>query len=238
VAEFLESQLLLNLDHVEVRRGTFRLVLSDLCLQVARGELVLLAGPSGAGKSTLLRLMAGIERPTSGRVTIAGQDIARLGARARAHLRRQMGIVSQETVLFEDRSVIDNVSAPALIAGERRSEAVERAQAALQRVGLDGARVGRLRCDQLAAGERRRVVLARALANRPALLLIDEPFAIGRSMGPDAGPAAAEDGTAALFDTLAQFCRAGVAAVVAMREMAPAAWGGRRFSLIEGKLHS
>jgi len=237
VAELVDSPLLLDLDHVEVRRGTFRLVLSDLSLQVARGDLVLLAGPSGAGKSTLLRLMAGFERPSSGRITLAGQDLARLRPRARAHLRRQMGIVPQETVLFEDRSVIDNVSAPALIAGERRSEALARAQVALQRVGLDPARMGTLRCDRLAAGERRQVVLARALANRPALLLIDEPGAIGPRAGADAGSAPA-GGAAPLFDTLAQFCRAGVTAVVAMREMAPAAYGGRRFSLIEGRLQS
>ena len=226
-----EPQTLLNLDHVEIRRGTFKLVLSDLSLAIARGEMIVVAGPSGAGKSTLLRLMAALELPTSGRIRIAGQDVARLSARARAHLRRQIGIVPQDMLLFEDRSVLDNVSAPALIAGERRPEAINRARAALQRVGLDAARFGAVRCDQLAAGERRRVALARALANRPALLLIDEAVGIGPDPGMDAK---------SLFQTLAPFCDAGVAAVVATREPAtvplPSDLAARRVTLIQGRL--
>jgi cell division transport system ATP-binding protein len=221
VSEPVEAQALLNLDHVEVRRGTFRLVLSDLSLTIARGELVVLQGPSGAGKSTVLRLMAALESPTSGRVVIAGQDVARLAARARAHLRRQIGLVPQEPLLFDDRSVIDNVAAPALIAGERRSEAIERARVALQRVGLDATQFGALRCDRLAAGERRRVMLARALANRPALLLIDEPTGIDT-----------------LFETLAPFCHAGVTAVVATRTALPESATARRVGLVEGRLQS
>jgi cell division transport system ATP-binding protein len=226
VAEATDSEALLTLDHVEVRRGAFRLVLSDLSLTVARGELVALIGPSGAGKSTLLRLMAGLERPTAGRIVIASQDVSRLGQRARAHLRRQIGIVPQEAELFDDCSVIENVSAPALIAGEQRSEAIERARVALQRVGLDPAQVGALRCDQLAYGERRRVVLARALANRPALLLIDEPAGLGA----DAGEAVP------LFETLSQFCAAGVTAVVATRGPVPAGSSVRAVSLVQGRL--
>jgi cell division transport system ATP-binding protein len=227
VSEPAEPQTLLTLDHVEVRRGTFRLVLADLSLSIARGELVVVVGASGAGKSTLLRLMAALELPTSGRITMAGQDVARLSRRARAHLRRQIGIVPQDTLLFEDRSVVDNVCAPALIAGERRSEAIDRARVALQRVGLDAAQLGALRCDRLAAGERRRVVLARALANRPALLLIDEPAGIGPDQGSD---------MKALLETLAPFCSAGVAAVVATREALAPETAGRQIRLVEGRL--
>jgi cell division transport system ATP-binding protein len=219
VSEPVEAQALLNLEHVEVRRGTFRLVLADLSLTIGRGELVVLQGPSGAGKSTVLRLMAALESPTSGRVTIAGQDVGKLGARARAHLRRRIGIVTQETLLFDDRSVIDNVAAPALIAGARRAEAIERGRVALQRTGLDAAQIGALRCDRLAAGERRRVMLARALANRPAVLLIDEP-----------------SGIVGLFEILSQFCSAGVTAVVATRDPVPEAVAARRLSLTEGRL--
>jgi cell division transport system ATP-binding protein len=244
LADLPDSPWLLDLDRVEVQRGTFRLVLSELSLQVARGELVFISGPSGSGKSTLLRLMAGIEQPTSGRITIAGQDVARLGPRARAHLRRQMGIVPQETELFDDCSVIDNVCAPALIAGERRPDALERARVALDRVGLDGGRIADLRCDQLSSGERRRVVLARALASRPALLLIDEPPRLDPAPAPGNGAgvdldvelAVAPAGSDRLFELLAQFCRSSVTAIVVMREAVPAGYSARRFSMAEGRL--
>lgn len=242
---------LLSLDGVEVRRGTFRLVLSELSLQVGRGELVFVTGASGSGKSTLLRLIAGMLEPTAGRIRVAGQDLARLRARARAHLRRQIGIVPQVTALFDECNAIENVAAPALIAGERRSEAVERARIAIERVGLDLARIGALRAAALSAGERRRLMLARAIASRPALLLIDEPPNLeaggaGAGSDPAAEPAAAPSvdivignpATDPLVDLLGLFCRTGVSAIVATRDPLPSAAAPfvRRLRLAEGRL--
>ena len=247
MAEALDSQTLLTLDRIEVRRGTFRLLLSELSLGVARGELVFVSGPAGGGKSTLLRLIAGLERPSSGRIFVAGQDLSKLNAHALAHLRRRMGIVPQQTELFDDCSALENVASPALIAGERRADALERARVALQRVGLDEALIDELPAGQLSAGERRRVVLARALSNRPALLLIDEPPRLEASpagfadAGVDAAAAGVDivvgpAGSDPLFDLIGQFCRTGVAAIVVMRDPVPAGSSARRFRLVDGRL--
>jgi cell division transport system ATP-binding protein len=247
LAEALDSQPVLALDRVEVRRGAFRLLLSELSLHVARGELVFISGPAGGGKSTLLRLIAGLQRPSSGQILVAGQDLSTLNAHARAHLRRQMGIVPQETELFDDCSALENVAAPALIAGERRSDALERARVALERVGLGETLVDGPPAGDLSAGERRRVVLARALSNRPVLLLIDEPPRL--DAGPAGGAANASDagragvdivvgpaGSDPLFDLIGQFCRTGVAAIVVMREPVPAGSSARRCQLADGRL--
>jgi predicted ABC-type transport system involved in lysophospholipase L1 biosynthesis ATPase subunit len=152
--------------------------------------------------------------------------------------------VPQETELFDDCSVIDNVCAPALIAGEKRPEALERARVALDRVGLDVERLTGLPCEQLSFGERRRVVLARALASRPALLLIDEPPQLDPIPGLEAGTGldldvdlpVAPAGSDRLFELLAQFCRSGVTAIVVMREAVPAGSSARRFTMAEGRL--
>jgi cell division transport system ATP-binding protein len=249
LAETLDSQTLLTLDRIEVRRGAFRLLLSELSLHLARGELVFICGPAGAGKSTLLRLIAGLERPSSGQIFVAGEDLSKLNTHALAHLRRRMGIVPQHTELFDDCSALENVAAPALIAGARRADALERAGVALGRVGLDQALVEERPAGQLSAGERRRVVLARALANRPALLLIDEPPRLDASadgFGADGADAAAAGvdivvgpaGSDPLFDLIGQFCRTGVAAIVVMRDPVPAGSSARRYQLVDGRLTS
>jgi cell division transport system ATP-binding protein len=217
---------LVELDHVSRRHGTFRLALSDLSLRVARGELVVLQGGNGAGKTTLLRLIAALDAPTEGRVHVAGQDLARLRPRAVALLRQSIGFVPQDLWLLDDRSVLENVMLPALAAGLARHEAVTRAQAALERVGLDPTEAARHGPARLGGGDRQRAALARALVNRPVLLLADEPTA--HLDNPQA---------AAVTVLLGQFAAAGVTVLVASRDtrdLWPSA--ARRLLLRDGRL--
>ena len=167
---------LVVLDRVHRRYATGGFSLTDVNLTVRRGELVRVEGPCGAGKTTLLRLIAALDLPSSGRVTIAGQDLQRLPPRARAHLRTTIGIVLHEVELPAQRTVLECTSAAALIAGATRAEAARRGTAALQRVGLD-ATLATARCCALSRSAARRVALARALVNRPALLVLDDPGA-------------------------------------------------------------
>jgi putative ABC transport system ATP-binding protein len=143
-------------------------------LQIATGEAVAVMGPSGSGKSTLLNLIAGLDRPTSGMVTVAGQRIDTLSETGVARFRRQqVGMIFQFFNLLDDLTVIDNVLLPAQLAGVRRSEAKARADELLAALRIERHRdsyPGRL-----SGGERQRVAIARALVNRPKLLLADEP---------------------------------------------------------------
>ncbi|MBN8773914.1 MAG: ATP-binding cassette domain-containing protein [Thiobacillus sp.] len=110
--------------------------LSSVSLTIEQGELLFLSGHSGAGKSTLLKLIAAIERPTSGVVSVSGQNISRLPRRAVPYLRRNIGLVFQDHKLLFDRSVIDNVVLPLDIAGLDRRESLKRARAVIDKVGL------------------------------------------------------------------------------------------------------
>jgi putative ABC transport system ATP-binding protein len=143
-------------------------------LEVAPGEAVAVMGPSGSGKSTLLNLIAGLDRPTAGTVTVAGQRIDRLSETALARFRRQqVGMIFQFFNLLDDLTVLDNVLLPAQLAGLSRGQARARAIELLGTLGITEHRdayPGRL-----SGGERQRVAIARALVNRPVLLLADEP---------------------------------------------------------------
>ena len=143
-------------------------------LHVAQGEAVAVMGPSGSGKSTLLNLIAGLDRPTSGTVTVAGERIDRLSETRLARFRRQrIGMIFQFFNLLEDLTVIDNVLLPTQLAGLPRKLARARAAELLATLHMEQHRDAYP--DRLSGGERQRVAIARALVNRPALLLADEP---------------------------------------------------------------
>ncbi|MEM1175247.1 MAG: cell division ATP-binding protein FtsE [Pseudomonadota bacterium] len=147
--------------------------LSGLSLEIDKGEMVFLTGHSGAGKSTLLRLIALIERPTSGQVIVDGRNTKRIGRRRIPAYRRQLGMVFQDHRLLYDRSVADNVGLPLLIAGVGPRDAARRVRAALDQVGL--LKKEKQNPETLSAGEQQRVGIARAIVTRPKLLIADEP---------------------------------------------------------------
>jgi putative ABC transport system ATP-binding protein len=164
-----------------------QLALDRVSVNVAPGDAVAVMGPSGSGKSTLLNLIAGLDRPTSGTVTVAGQRVDALSETQVARFRRrQIGMIFQFFNLLDDLTVADNVLLPAQLAGMRRATARVRAHELLTGMGI-----GKYRDTypgRLSGGERQRVAIARALVNRPALLLADEPTgAVDTAAGEEIG---------------------------------------------------
>jgi putative ABC transport system ATP-binding protein len=161
--------------------------LDRVSVQVTAGEAVAVMGPSGSGKSTLLNRIAGLDKPSSGTVTVAGQRVDRLGETKTARYRRtQVGMIFQFFNLVDDMTVIGNVMLPARLAGMRRRAARGRAERLLAQLGID--RYRDTYPARLSGGERQRVAIARALINKPAVLLADEPTgaldtAAGRQIG-------------------------------------------------------
>ena len=148
--------------------------LDDMRLTVGPGEVVAVMGPSGSGKSTLLNLVAGLDRPSQGEVTVAGRRIDNLSETALARFRaRHVGIVFQFFNLLDDLTVEDNVLLPAQLAGASRRQARARAGDLLARMGIE--RYRDAYPARMSGGQRQRVAIARALVNAPELLLADEP---------------------------------------------------------------
>ena len=164
---------MIRFDQVGKRYANGHIGLHELSFQVEAGEFLFITGHSGAGKSTLLRLLLAMERPSTGKVLLAGQDLSTITTAEIPFLRRQIGVVFQNHKLLVDRSVFDNVALPLRILGLSRQEIAERVDAALARVSLrDRAKDFP---NDLSTGQQQRVGIARAVVHEPALLLADEP---------------------------------------------------------------
>ncbi|HHS84239.1 MAG TPA: cell division ATP-binding protein FtsE [Gammaproteobacteria bacterium] len=160
-------------DKVSKRYPGGQEALSAISFHLKAGEMAFLTGHSGAGKSSLLKLITLIERASGGQILINGQNLARLGRRGIPHLRRNIGIIFQDYRLLHDRTVFDNVALPLIITGLQRRDVVRRVRAALDMVDL-------LNKEKrypitLSGGEQQRIGIARAVVNKPPLLLADEP---------------------------------------------------------------
>jgi cell division transport system ATP-binding protein len=179
--------------------------LREATFAIEAGAFACVTGHSGAGKTTALKLIPVIERPTAGSVLVHGQNVGALRPAAIPYLRRNVGVVFQDQKLLHDRSVFDNVMLPLMVCGSAPGEAARRARAALDKVGL----AGREKSFPIAlsGGEQQRLCIARAVVNRPSILLADEPTA-----NLDA------EAAAGIMDIFKAFHQVGVTVVVATHD--------------------
>ena len=179
--------------------------LRDISFEISAGQMVLVTGHSGAGKTTLIKLVSTIERPTAGSLVVNGQNLSALGRAALPYLRRNLGMVFQDQKLLFDRCALDNVLLPLAILGLPHREAVRRAQAALDKVGL----LAREKAMPIAlsGGEQQRLAIARAVVNRPTILIADEPTGN-----------LDQDSATAILGIFSDFHRVGVTVVVATHD--------------------
>jgi lipoprotein-releasing system ATP-binding protein len=202
-------------------------VIRDGSLAIGRGEMVALVGPSGSGKSTLLQIAGLLEQPDSGTIRIGGSETGKLGDDGRTALRlRHIGFVYQYHHLLPEFSALENVAVPQMIARVSRNAAAERARELLGHVGL--AERSDHRPGQLSGGEQQRVAIARALANRPVLLLADEPTG-------NLDPHTADEVFALLIRLVRDF---GLAALIATHNPGLAQRMDRRLTIVEGRVRA
>ena len=164
---------MIQFDQVTKRYPGSDEALKNVSFSIDAGEWVFVTGHSGAGKSTLLKLTAAIERPTSGTVLIANQNISKLKSSAIPFMRRRFGVIFQDHKLLYDRNCFENVILPLRINGVAGAEAAKRVRAALDKVGL--LHKEKAMPITLSGGEQQRLAIARAVVSRPSILIADEP---------------------------------------------------------------
>ena len=206
----------------KVYSGHFQ-ALKNISFNIQKGEMIFIAGHSGAGKSTVLRLIAGITKPTSGKVLINKHNLGDLTDNQLCYLRQHIGIVFQDHKILFDRNVLQNVMLPLRIIGYDNKSADKRARIAIEKVGLSG----REKDDPngLSGGEQQRLCIARAVVHQPSLLIADEPSAnLDRAYALD------------IMELFKTFHEAGTTVIVAAHdETLMADYGHRILRLQEGR---
>lgn len=209
-----QTRTLIELRNVDLHYDR-RSILKNLTFSIKAGEFVLIYGSTGTGKSTLCRLLAGLIRPNNGQLFLAGDRIDLLNEVQLRWLRRSMGLMTQEHSLLPDRSVLENIMLPALVAEEPAKEARLRALQALNKCGLEG--MGNLTPSELSVGQRQLACLARAVVNRPVMIIADEPLA-----------QLDKRNTQTLLALLSRFANAGVTVIITSHRQLPYSVPGLR----------
>lgn len=217
---------MIKLSHVTKRYPNGHEALKDVSFDIESGEMVFLAGHSGAGKSTLFKLITRIEQPTAGQILVDSQNLSRLKRSKVPALRREIGVIFQDHKLLMDRSVFDNVALPLIVIGMPHDEVQKRVRAALGKVGLAGKE--KQLPITLSGGEQQRVGIARAVINRPNILLADEPTG-------NLDEALSDE----IIDIFADFNRVGVTVMIATHDLRQVERLGKRtLQLANGELIS
>src|SRR5690606_22761632 len=196
---------MIEFQHVFKSYGRGRNILADINFRIEPGEFVFVSGPSGAGKSTLLKLIGGLEPPSRGAILVNGHRSDRMTARARPYLRRAIGVILQDVHLLYDRNAMQNVMLPLAVAGLPPATSRSRARAALEKVGLSGKED--LNPVEMSGGEQQRLAIARAIVNRPSILIADEPTA-----------SLDEESARRIMDVFRDFNRVGVTTLIASHD--------------------
>jgi len=214
----------IRFDNVSKRYDNGFEALSRISFAVEPGEMLFLTGHSGAGKSTLMKLIMQMERPSNGQITVDGQDLNRMSSSQIPYYRRNIGVVFQNHQLLFDRSVFDNVALPLQISGLSHHEIGKRVRAALDKVSLLDKE--RLNPVVLSGGEQQRVGIARAVVNKPTMLLADEPTG-------NLDPELSEE----IMTLFRQFNEVGVTIMIASHDVELLKRMNKRIlGLVEGKL--